>query len=663
LNVNLAGLNFKLKTIGTNDIILCWRINPDNFVGSDYFSYVFVDVYSQSDDEYVTTLNESRTAKKEEYDLSVNNLTSGTNYTFIYYVKSENGIPSKDKKQSSSYTRPLPPPHAASISKVTRHSFAIRWKDDQSLRYSSYNIVISPVLASLNVTCDDLDLEKGNCSLQRKANVTALVFDGLAPGNLYSVTIYTSIAGLYSESGLHNSTYTIPLLPNKVFIPEDNISNSSLYVQYEDPASNFTHWSLTISNKHIPYTMTMMVPMNVSSVHFHYLQPGTEYSITVQTSVPGFYSINKTTLKTFTRPSDLQSIDIPKEMVHASNFTVNYGVWDDMYNYIQFTICNVSCITETQTKGILKKTIYSLTAATFYKIEAFAVKNTSQNVLKSKNPGTGASFSAPERPTSFRDTVESKSVTIDLSGNSHLLFDYYKIQYNNKTERLLNRTEGRAVLSELTPGTEYTFEVYTVLTGIMSDGFSTITTFTLPLLPNKVFIPEDNISNNSLNVQYEDPASNFTQWVLQIFYISTEEQIINTKMVPMNVSSVQFDNLQPGTEYSITVLTSVPGFYSSNKTTLRTFTRPEPLVDAERSIASISVDNIRVLLAPNSSKHCDKYLLQISPRPEIGKDTFEIFRNASDLSHTFKNLNASTQYNITITNHTAQFAQPDTKLY
>ncbi|XP_053398123.1 phosphatidylinositol phosphatase PTPRQ-like [Mercenaria mercenaria] len=622
LNVNLAGLNFKLKTIGTNDIILCWRINPDIFEGSDYFSYVFVDVKSQPNDENVTTLNESRTAKNEVYDLSVNNLTPGTNYTFIYYVKSENGIPSKDKKQLSSYTRPLPPPQAANISKVTQHSFAITWKDDQNLSYSSYNIIISPALASLNATCDDIDLENGNCSLLRKenVNVTSLVFDGLAPGIQYSFAIYTSIAGLSSESGLNTSTYTIPLLPNKVFIPEDNISNNSLCVSYKDPASNFTHWSLKISNKHIPYTNTMMVPMNVSSVPLHDLQPGTEYNITLQTRVPGFYSINKTTLKAFTRPSDLHSIDIPKQMVHTTHFTVQYEVWDDMYDYFQFTTCNVSCITETQIKGILKKTIHNLTAATFYKIEAFAVKNTSKTTLKSKNPGTATSYSAPESPASVLDTVDCKNVTIGLSGNNNILFDYYKIQYNNKTEKIFNRTEERAVLSELTPGTEYTFVVYTVLTGIKSDGLSTITTFTRPGDVQNITAIDS--TNASVQIEWNDTLIGHYDWFnVNATCRSPNNETNMNKTIPIyktcNTSTILSD-LDPGTVCNITIVSVIDNgtqLFGNSVTKVNTSSK-ESVIPSPTSNSRGNADSYLWRAAPEhveiSEQETDKRTLTVS---------------------------------------------------
>ncbi|XP_053398119.1 receptor-type tyrosine-protein phosphatase beta-like [Mercenaria mercenaria] len=546
----------RISNVTEQSFAVTWK-NNQNLSYTHY--HIVISPVSTSLDATCETLENGNCTllrKSNVTSLEFKGLDPGTKYSVIIFT-SVAGLISEEGPETHTYTKPLPLADAGSIGNVTEKSFTVTWKNNQNLSYTHYHIVISPVSTSLDATCETL--ENGNCTLLRRNNVTSLEFKGLDPGTKYSVIIYTSVAGLISEAGPKSRTYTIPLPPKRITIPEGDISNNSFIVIYEGPSSHFTHWILRIfdTSTDEQISKTKMVLKNVSSVPVDNLQPGTEYSIFVQTSVPGFNSSNRT-LNAVTRPSDLHFIDIPKQMVHTTNFTVQYGVWDDMYDYFQFTICNVSCFSETQTKGILKKTIHNLTAATFYKIEVYAVKNTSKNVLKSKNPGTGTSYSAPERSTAVRGTVDFKSVTINLSGNNDLIFDYYKIQYNNKTERILNRTEERAVLSELTPGTRYTFEVYTILTGIKSGGFSAITTFTRPAAVANVFIAET--TNDSIKIEWLQPtegdAAKYTvNFVCKSPNVNATLKENQTYTETALCSTAK--NLGPGTNCSVSITTNI----------------------------------------------------------------------------------------------------------
>ncbi|XP_053390365.1 receptor-type tyrosine-protein phosphatase S-like [Mercenaria mercenaria] len=166
--------------------------------------------------------------------------------------------------------------------------------------------------------------------------------------------------------------------------------------------------------------------------------------------------------------------------------------------------------------------------------------------------------SAPKRPTAVRGTVDFKNVTIDLSGNNDLIFDYYKIQYNNKTERIFNRTEERAVLSELTPGTRYTFEVYTVLTGITSDGFSTITTFTRPAEVAYVFIA--NTTNDSITIEWIQPKEGYADNYTVNFACKSPNVNATLKENQTYTETALYSTakyLDPGTNCSVSITTNI----------------------------------------------------------------------------------------------------------
>lgn len=88
--------------------------------------------------------------------------------------------------------------------------------------------------------------------------------------------------------------------------------------------------------------------------------------------------------------------------------------------------------------------------------------------------------SAPEQPKARTGKVQLHSVEILLDGNEAKLFDEYLIEYNSAISESKNQSRGKEVqiIMNLTAGTKYMFKVYTVLTGINSDDFAEITTYT-----------------------------------------------------------------------------------------------------------------------------------------------------------------------------------------
>jgi hypothetical protein len=81
----------------------------------------------------------------------------------------------------------------------------------------------------------------------------------------------------------------------------------------------------------------------------------------------------------------------------------------------------------------------------------------------------------------------------------------------------------------------------------------------------------------------------------------------------------------------------------------------------ERKVLTFTENSITVRLEPNVGKQCDRYLLRISS-PDLGTtDTKELVKNASILTHEFRNLTESTVYNIFITVFAGNYSDNGTK--
>ncbi|XP_053398116.1 uncharacterized protein LOC128556599 [Mercenaria mercenaria] len=316
-----------------------------------------------------------------------------------------------------------------------------------------------------------------------------------------------------------------------------------------------------------------------------------------------------------------------------STYTVTNLNAGTLYNLIIY-----SCI-----DGLQSETPYLLTEYT----RPGEVANISANVLSSNTTALGVQWDKP------------------MTGESHkFIINAVCRSPNRDTE--MNPTLKETVvttsttLSPLDPGTFCNVTIVVVINNVEGRG---------PLHSEDVFkelpistkesgleLPSDdnlnifdyNVKTKSFKIVWSNGAKNQLRILVKIKPSNTINNDIYHSP-PDGSNSVLIDYLTSGTLYYTDIGVERNNISSEKYHHRNIYTRPEPLVDAERSITSISEDSIRVLLTPDSSKHCDKYLLHISPRPEIGKDSFEIFRNASDLSHTFENLTASTQYNITIT--------------
>ena len=88
--------------------------------------------------------------------------------------------------------------------------------------------------------------------------------------------------------------------------------------------------------------------------------------------------------------------------------------------------------------------------------------------------------SASLAPNATLDDVQTDSLTIDVAGNSKNTFDSYCVKMVNKQLCLTNGTRDSDVLNMtgLTNGTSYTFHVYTVWQGVLSEHYTTIQSFT-----------------------------------------------------------------------------------------------------------------------------------------------------------------------------------------
>ena len=96
--------------------------------------------------------------------------------------------------------------------------------------------------------------------------------------------------------------------------------------------------------------------------------------------------------------------------------------------------------------------------------------------------------SAPSAPNATLVDAKTESVTINVSGNNNKVFDTYCVKIDSMQNCSTNGTNSTDILNitGLTAGTNYTFNVYTVYQGLLSEHWTQIQSFTSKKLMNPI---------------------------------------------------------------------------------------------------------------------------------------------------------------------------------
>ncbi|XP_053391992.1 receptor-type tyrosine-protein phosphatase eta-like, partial [Mercenaria mercenaria] len=477
---------------------------------------------------------------------------------------------------------PLPLADAGRIGSVTEQSFVVTWKNNQNLSYTHYHIVISPVSTSLNATCETL--ENGNCTLLRKNKVTSLEFEGLDPGTNYSVIIYTSVAGLISEAGTENHTYTRPL---PVAVRIGNVTEQSFAVTWKDNNSlSYTHYHIVISpvSTYLNATCetlekgncTLLRKNNITSLEFEGLDPGTNYSVIIYTSVAGLISEAGPENHTYTKPEDVELKEVKIVKITEHSITVQmvpsldkkctkYRIWiaNDINN-------SVKEIYRNETANVTK-TFHNLTGGVLYTFSVIAVAGqfNSTNALVFQN------YTRPNNPfrVSVIDNGET-SLTAEWSTNESDTTDIIVLSISSPKFIPVHvarngSSDGTYVFQNLTAGTKYNISVFTIIDKLYSEYPSTTISYTRPNNPFRVSVIDH--GETYLTVQWSTNESHTTDIIVL--------SISQPKFIPVPVArkgfsngTYVFQNLTAGTKYNISVFTIIDTLYSEYPSTTISYT-------------------------------------------------------------------------------------------
>ncbi|CAH2325712.1 receptor-type tyrosine- phosphatase beta-like isoform X7 [Pelobates cultripes] len=508
-----SSLNF--TSIGTNNILLSWG-EPVNMAN---ISKTFNIIYSNSSSSWTVTVN--------TLNVTLQNLTSGTNYTITVVTVGARQYQSSPVTISA-YTKPKTVKLLRDNAK-TSSSVSLFWgqPDEYQAEYR-YRILTtsasSAVINEIIVT-------------NQTVNIT-----NLTPGETYTFTVFTRAADNVTESDFVSyTTCTVPVLAQNITVNNKNTTNS-LSVNWTIPAGKVDNYTVTL-NGDVNRTITT----NSTQVDFTDLLPGRNYSITIQT-ISSNCSQSAAPVIEATYPT-------PPDSLNTTNIGTNYISlsWGEPVNMINVAksfniIYSNSLSSWTVSVNTLSATLQNLTSGTNYTITVVTV-----GAWQYQSSSVTSSIYTKPMPVKQLGNNGTTTVSVFLIWNQpdEYRSDYtYRVQTASPLSVVINQTASSNQLNvtNLTPGVTYTFTVFTRAADNVTESQSvSYTTCTVPSLAQNITVTNNN-TTNSLSVNWTIPAGNVDD------YTVTLNGDVN-RTITTNFTQVDFTNLLPGRNYSITIQT------------------------------------------------------------------------------------------------------------
>uniref|UniRef100_A0A3B1JJE0 protein-tyrosine-phosphatase n=1 Tax=Astyanax mexicanus TaxID=7994 RepID=A0A3B1JJE0_ASTMX len=546
---------------------------------------------------------------------TVSSLSPGTKYTFTLYTVFE-GVESSGFNFASVTT-------PSSVTDVwvksrTETGLTLQWNKVNNSSSYSYRLNYNGINDIINGSA------LGD-------NVVTHNISSLSPGTKYSFTLYTVFEGVES-SGFNFTNVTTPSTVTHVLVKSrtetelilewDKVNNSSSY-SYRliyDGKNDIINGS-DFGNNVVNHT--------VSS-----LSPGTKYTFTLYTVFEGVESsgFNFTNVTT---PSSVTDVWVKSrtetELILEWNKVNNI----DNYSYrLIYNIMNITINGSDFENDTVTRNISSLSPGTKYTFTLYTVFEEVES--------SGFNFTNVTTPSSVNSiSVKSRSengLTLQWNKVNNSNSYSYRLNYDG-INITINGSEGGSVVnytvSSLSPGTKYTFTLYTVFEGVESSGFN-FTNVTTPSIVTSVSVKSR--TETWLILEW-NKVNNSSSYSYRLNY-NEINNTINGSDFANNVVTHNISSLSAGTKYSFTFYTVFEGVESSGFN----FTN----VTTPSSVNSVTVKSrteTELILEWNKVNNIDSYRLNNDRTYRINRGS-EVGDNV--VTQTVSGLSPGTKYNFTL---------------
>ncbi|KAM8891688.1 receptor-type tyrosine-protein phosphatase beta isoform 1-T1 [Spinachia spinachia] len=505
--------NLTVASVTTSSISLTW-IEPE---GSSSFYRV------QWTDGNVTHSNNVTTT-----DITVTQLTAGVQYEITVTAVTNEGSAEGHDASVSQYTMPEKPENITVTASGTNY-LNISWtlRDGQVDHYL------------VNISDGRL--------MYLYTKETTVSFTDLKPGREFSINV-TAVAGFFHITSDSSIFATVPTPPGALYISQQT---DGLHLRWETPA-------LMEGAPHISYYITYQPEGGkvqdksslLKTTELTSLSSGTSYNTTVETVGP--QNLRSTTLhySAFTLPNPVQNLSATPHS--AISIQVKWLAPQEAKLYYRYLVQTNS------PTGLLFNMTVSNTSAEVTKLEP----GTRYHISVTTIAGEGSQSTVQHTFSSTRPKAVA-NLTVEYQNTTSVQLTWHrqtdhKTSYSYRVIALQDTTVVQTHLTDtetytflhLTPGTLYTFDVFTVVEGVNSTAERT-QSYTKPAAVSDVTA----IGNTTtMTVSWTQAVGQVASYAVLLF--RDNHMVRNATGLSSSTTNEAFHDLTPGVYYCVEVISS-----------------------------------------------------------------------------------------------------------
>ncbi|XP_053549281.1 LOW QUALITY PROTEIN: tenascin-R [Bombina bombina] len=466
---------------------------------------------------------------------------------------------------------------------------------------------------------------------------SAVTLRELEPGVTYNISVCSVISDTTSEpASITTSTNISP--PQGLQFKE--VTQTSVEVYWDVPTFSLDGWEISFTPKNNEGALIAQLPSSVTSFNQTGLKPGEDYTVSI-------ISLKEQARSPPTSGSVSTAIDGPTNiLVRDVSDTVAFVEWTPArarLDFIQLQYGPVNGEGERTTfrlqPPLSQNSMQVLRPGSQYKVSVRGVRGENQS-----NPVSAYFTTELDAPKNLRVTSRASS-TLELEwDNSEAEGDRYHVVYSTLAgdqyhELRVPRNNGqttRATLTDLIPGTEYGIGISAVRDNLQSAP-ATMNARTELDSPSDLIVTGSTDKSISLVwTKVQGPIDHYRITFTQSSGMASEIT------VPQETSQYELTDLEPGTEYTISV-TAERGRQQSRETTVDAYTGFRPITQLHFSGITAFGVNVSWL---DPSPPADRFIL--SYMPIGGRDPIQLSLDASMRQTRLTDLEPSTEYLVTL---------------
>eukprot|EP00066_Takifugu_rubripes_P020487 XP_011609753.1 PREDICTED: fibronectin-like [Takifugu rubripes] len=565
--------------------------------------------------------------------VNINELLPGRKYTVKVYEVTEGGEDNIILSTSQTTAPDAPSDHE--VEDVGETSILISWEKPLA-PITGYRVIYTP------------SVEGESTELNLPDTATSVTLSDLLPGKLYNISIYAVEDTLESEPVFVQVHTAGDAVTEEVVSPTDlqffEISDKKIVLTWSGPSGDVSGYRVTVlpldESGSLQRQMTLPISQN-SYMEVSHLEPGTLYRFNIYTIRNGEESLPLIGEQT-TKP------DAPTD-IHFANITEDRAVMIWFAPRAKITGYRLFLTVEGTTplqlrlpSRLTQYTLLNLKPDTVYTATLHAEQD---NILSkgetaqfTTNPPMG---NAPHFSTDVTDT----SIVISWIPVPHIGYKLtVRPSQGGEAPRDMTSESGSIYISGLTPGVEYTYSVQPVING-REQGTPITRRVVTPLSPPTDLVLESNPDTGELIVQWNGaPSTDITGYKVTCTPTNGQDGNSVEEFVEAGQNSCTLDNLIPGVEYNVSVVTVKDDMES---TPVSTIVKPDVPKLTDVTFQDVSDTTISLSWSPFNTTAITGYRITVMAAGE-SVPIFEDFVLPTTGKYTVYGLEPGIDYDITV---------------